>query len=281
MMDTSTKKATKTMVVLPPPMKKKRKVDDDDDDHTVKKEEVIVELTADERRKLQLKNDERRISHIIWEQILASAYEMHGEMLKDAQGRYNRALVYTIVRDYVTEMMVCNGGITFNCKHGSLSVHCARFNQIQSDKFEKKIVNNVQKVINRWTTGKGDFKKQMKNYPTTHLKEDQSWENQKEQIMQNIIEPFLQRQEERDGMSQIVVPPPPPPPPQQQQQQQQQPTMTLMVKKSTTTAADDNDDDAFPPSLKVKKNNNEDEFIEPDDDDDDDEVDDEVDEDER
>ena len=243
-MDTTKKtaatKTTKTMP--PPPMKKRKKLS------TAATVEAMVELTADEH----LKN-ESRISHIIWEKILQSAYENTGEMLKDAQGRYNRGLLFSIVRDYVTEMMVYKGDITFNCKHGSLTVHCARFNQIQSDKIEKEIISNVQKVINRWTTGKGEFKKQMSNYPTTHLKEDQAWENQKEQIMQHIIEPFLQRQEERDAMSQIVVPPTPP----------QQPLQPTLMEKSITAAASP----LLEKELLVEKNN-EDEFINTDDDDD-------------
>ena len=55
----------------------------------------------------------------------------------------------------------------------------------------------------RWTTNTNDFQKQMNCYPSTHLFVDQARNNRKEQIMKHIIEPFLQRQEAREGISTV------------------------------------------------------------------------------
>lgn len=142
----------------------------------------------------------------LWNDIIGEVYENSGEMLKDSEGRYNRNLFFTIMRDYVSEMMVRKSDDKYHhvvtCGYGT-SMQKARFNQVKVNQLGKELVRNVLEEINRWTTNTSDFQKQMNCYPSTHLFVDQARNNRKEQIMKHIIEPFLQRQEAREGISTV------------------------------------------------------------------------------
>ena len=149
----------------------------------------------------------RRRRNTMWYNILENMYETTGEKLKDTDGRYNRQMMFTLIREFVTEKMCMDGelkkiGPEGKCvqkklidRYGAKQV--LRWNKAKLG-LERKIVHKVEKEIKLFTDDTDDFKKKMSYYPSDELFTDRAWRNQKESIMKNIIEPFLTRQEENE-----------------------------------------------------------------------------------
>lgn len=140
----------------------------------------------------------------LWDVFLVKKMKQNNG-LKDSQGRYNRKLMYELVRDFLTTIMEVNADDAFTTpdvqrlieRYGKPYVQA--WLNLKSDVTEQKILRMVQREIDKWYASTSAFERKMSYAPSSKEITSQAWENQREHIMQHIIDPFLQRQEEREA----------------------------------------------------------------------------------
>ena len=166
---------------------------------TIMKSKQFIEAVERYRKEQMKKKMLKRVEYdSIWHYFIAVKIEENTvTMLKDSNDRYNRKFLFNLVREFITEIMsveekeVGKHIQSMISRYGEEQVH--QWIQIVS----KEIVRKVKKEID--TTSEFDDNRLLNATVEQNIKT--ALENQKDHIMKNIIEPYLQFREDHESYS--------------------------------------------------------------------------------
>lgn len=171
---------------------------------TIMKSKLFIEAVERHRKEQMMMMMMKRAEEYdnIWHYFLTVKIEENTgtTMLKDSSGQYNRKFVFNLVREFITEIMsvqekddVGKHIQSMMSRYGEEQVH--QWIQIAS----KEIVRKVRREIDTTSEFDDDDDDDNRLNSTVEQNIKIACENQKDHIMKNIIEPYLQFREDNES----------------------------------------------------------------------------------